>query len=192
MNDSNHTRLADLLHPASGWADVRVVVGRLDERSPQALDELRQHGEQGGSLLIVPEPGDRFLADLAGVDVEQQLTRAEWFLTLAERAERARLESEVPVSSPLHILRTVASGVEVAATTSHAYNQRAVLAVRKMGLGLVLTTGVVDLDALLSQPTLGRFVRRLLERSPAPARHWCYWRKRSTDRLCHRQFAMPA
>lgn len=170
MSDSNQTRLADLLHPANGWADVRVVVGRLDERSPETVQELRRHALQGGSLLVIAEPGDAELPGLAGVEVEAQLPRAEWFVTLAARPEAARLETEVPITTSLHVLRPARAGVEIVATTSHAFDHRNVMTRSGLGDGIVVCTGISDLEALLGHPVIGRFARRLTTPATTPRR----------------------
>jgi predicted dehydrogenase len=146
------------------------VAGRLDERTPTAVDELRRHVEAGGSLLVVPEPGDPRGTALTGVTVDRELARAEWFVTLGDRPEATRLDREVPVSTPLHVLRAVADDVTVVATTSVAFRHVPVLAVRSLGAGRVLSAGVSDLEALLAHQVLGRFVRRLLDRPRTPAR----------------------
>jgi len=126
------------------------------------LDELRRHIDAGGSLLAVLEPGDASLTELTGVRVEEMLPRSEWFVTLPLRAEASRLDREIPVTSALHVLAPIASDVEVVATTSHGFRERPVLAVRTVGPGRVLSVGVTDLDALLTDPTLARYVHRLL------------------------------
>jgi hypothetical protein len=90
-----------------------VVVGRLDVRAPAAVEEMRRHVEAGGSLLVVPEPDDPVAADLTGVRVDRELARAEWFVTLGHGPEAARLDREVPVSTPLHVLHAVGEDVKV-------------------------------------------------------------------------------
>ena len=171
MTCAHHSGTVDLLQLPSEWTDVRVVVGRLDERSSGAVAELRAHVEAGGCLLVLPEPGDALQEDFTGVCVEGELPRGEWFVTLAERPERARLEGEVPVTTALHTLSPSRSDVEVVATSSHHFAHSVVLTVRAVGRGRVLATGISDLDALLSHPVLSRFLRRLAApRSSAPTR----------------------
>ncbi len=164
---ASHSRIPDLLAPSAGWGAVRVVVGRLEERSPAAVAELRHHAESGGALLVLPEPGDALQAALTGVVVDHELDRGEWVITVADRAEAARLDREVPVTTPLHVLRVISDDVTVAATSSIRFHHVPVLTSRALGLGRVVSTGLSDLDALLAHPVLGRFVRRLLS-PPAP------------------------
>jgi predicted dehydrogenase len=169
MTCTSRSPLPDLLELGNGWARVRVV-GRLDERDPAAVDDLRRFVEGGGSLLVVPEPGDAVATGLTGVRVDSALPQAEWFVTLGDGPEAARPDREVPVSAPLHVLGLVGDGVEVVATTSVAFRQVPVLAVRSLGAGRVVSTGVSDYEALLEHRVLGQFVRRLLGRPTLPAR----------------------
>jgi predicted dehydrogenase len=166
MTSASPSPLSDLLEPAGVW----VVVGRVDERAPAAVEELRRHVTSGGSLLVVPEPADPVQAELTGVHVDAERTRAEWFVTLGDRPEAARLDGEVPVSTPLHVLRPVAGDAEIVATTSVGFRHVPVLAVRSVGLGRVVSAGIADLEALLAHAVLGRYVRRLLGPPAAPAR----------------------
>ncbi len=170
MSCASHAGVPDLLEPASGWASVRVIVGRFDERDPAAVDELRRYVEAGGSLLVVPEPGDPAGTALTGVDVEAHLARTEWFVTLGDIPQAARLDGEVPVATPLHVLRPVGDDAEVVATTSVAFRHVPVLAVRPLGRGRVVSAGVSDLGALLAHEVLGKFVRRLLGPPIVPTR----------------------
>lgn len=170
MTCGSHDRVSDFFERARSWAAVRVVVGRLDERTPADIDELRRHVESGGALLVVPEPGDPVQSDLTGVVVDEEQPRAEWFVTLVDRPDAARLDREVPVLTPLHLLRVGAADVEVVATSSVAFRHRPVLTTRTVGLGRVVSTGITDLDALLAHPVAGRYVRRLLGAPPAPTR----------------------
>lgn len=185
MTCAHHGRLPDFLLRTSEWAHVRVVIGRLDDgregpggegpgrEGPGregSVDELRHHVIAGGALLVVPEPGDLCQTELTGVRVETTLPRSEWFVTLAVRPEAARLDKEVPVTTPLHILTAVAPDVEVVATTSAGFQPRAALALRTVGLGRILSVGVTDLDALFADPTLVRYAHRLLSAPSTPRR----------------------
>lgn len=170
MTCAHHGRLPDFLQRAPEWAHVRVVMGRLDDAHNATVDDLRRHVTAGGALLVVPEPGDLCQTELTGVRVESTLPCSEWFMTLAVRPEAARLGGEVPVTSPLHVLAAVAPDVEVVATTSAGFQPRAVLALRTVGLGHVLSVGVTDLDALFTDPTLVRYTHRLLSAPNTPRR----------------------
>lgn len=121
----------------------------------------------GGALLVSPAADDPEAAALAGVTVETTLPRTEWFVTLAARPEAARLEGEVPVTSGLALLRPSSEPTTVAATTSVHGVHRPTLTVRSLGEGIVVASGVTDLEALRSHRVLGPYVRRLLERRAA-------------------------
>ncbi|MDA3023545.1 MAG: hypothetical protein O3C70_02370, partial [Actinomycetota bacterium] len=68
---------------------VRIVAGRL---RPEVAGELLTFVSAGGAVLIAPEPGDEVAAAFAGLRVTSDLPRAEWFVTLVDRPEVARLD----------------------------------------------------------------------------------------------------
>jgi predicted dehydrogenase len=145
--------------PASpGGTEVRYAVGPIE---PELVDDLESFARAGGSVVLVPAADDPATVRLGGVEVIGRLPRTEWFVTLAERPERVRLDGEVPVTSSLAVLRPCAPGVDVAATTSIHFEHRPTITVRRVGAGRVITTGVTDLRALVAQPSLARFVERL-------------------------------
>jgi predicted dehydrogenase len=144
--------------------EVRVLTGRI---GPDAATELTAFVRDGGCVLMAPEPGDAVAADLAGLRVSAELPHAEWFVTLAERPEAARLEREVPVSSRLRTLEVAAPDTTVVATTSVRFQHLTTMTVRTLGEGRIVSSGVADLDALQAHGTLGRFVARLLRPTPA-------------------------
>lgn len=138
---------------------VRIVAGRV---ASDAVCELLAFVEDGGAVLIAPEPGDEVAAAFAGLRVSSDLPRAEWFVTLVDRPEVARLDREVPVTSRLRTFEVTASDTTVVATTSVRFQHVPTLAVRTHGAGRIVSSGVADLDALQAHATLGRFVARLL------------------------------
>jgi predicted dehydrogenase len=152
--------------PSDCWNDSQLVTGRLD---PQRADDLDRFVRSGGTALIALEPDDSLGAALAGVEVVADLPATEWFVTLADRAAGARLDGEVAVTSALRPLRQVAADVQIAATTSIRFEHQPTIAVRTVGAGRIVSTGVRDLDAIRRHPTLGTFVARLL-RPATPAR----------------------
>ncbi|MFZ9016507.1 MAG: Gfo/Idh/MocA family protein [Ilumatobacteraceae bacterium] len=131
---------------------------------PALVAELEQFARAGGVVVLVPVDGDTAAIDLGGVEVAGHLPRTEWFVTLADRPERTRLDGEVPVTSPLAVLRPCAPDVDVVATTSIHFEHRPTLTVRDLGAGRVITSGITDLVALFAQPNLARFVDRLARR----------------------------
>jgi len=139
--------------------EVRVLAGRV---GTDTAAELMAFVRDGGCLLMAPEPGDTVAAELAGLRVSTELPHAEWFVTLADRPEVARLEREVPVSSRLRTFEVIAPDTTVVATTSVRFTHLPSIAVRTLGAGRVVASGVADLDALQAHATLGRFVARLL------------------------------
>jgi predicted dehydrogenase len=149
-------------------AAVRVVTGRL---LPESAADLVRFVSAGGALLIAPGPGDEVAAELAGVRVVTELPRAEWFVTLVERPEGTRLAQEVPVVTPLRVLEVTASDTAMATSTSVRFQHVPTMAVRTLGAGRIVSSGVADLAALQMHATLGRFVARLLRPSfIAPSR----------------------
>jgi predicted dehydrogenase len=160
-------RDADLALPRTALGSTHVVRGRLDLRTPDERAALVRWVESGGALLLSPAADDAEAHALAGLVVEAALPRTEWFVTLADRPEAARLEGEVPVTSALCLLRATAEHTAVAATTSVHGRHRPTLTVRTLGDGVVVASGVADLDALRAHDVLGPFVRRLLERRAA-------------------------
>jgi predicted dehydrogenase len=143
-------------------AAVRVVTGRL---LPETAADLATFVSAGGAVLIAPEPGDDVAAELAGVRVVTELPRAEWFVTLVERPEGTRLEQEVPVVTPLRVLEATASDTAVVTSTSVRFGHVPTMAVRTLGAGRVVSSGIVDVAALQAHETLGRLVMRLLQPS---------------------------
>jgi predicted dehydrogenase len=155
-NGSVHT-----LEDASRGA-VRVIAGRV---GPETAQGLLTFVRGGGCILMAPEPGDSVAAELAGLRVLADLPDTEWFITLVDRPEVARLDREVRVSTRLRTFEVSAPDTTVVATTSVRFAHVPTLAVRTVGAGRVVSSGVADLDALQAHPTLGRFVARLLRPS---------------------------
>jgi predicted dehydrogenase len=139
------------------WTNVHT--GRLD--ATRALD-IERIAESGGCVLLAIEPDDDVAAALAGVAVTADLPRTEWYVTLADPVASTRLDGEVAITSPLRTLQPIDGGVDVAATTSVRFVHHPTVAVRSIGAGRIVTTGVADVDALAAHPTLGPFVSRLL------------------------------
>jgi predicted dehydrogenase len=137
---------------------LRCVSGPLDRSQ---ADELERFARSGGSVVLVPAADDPESVRLGGVEVAARLPRTEWFVTLADRPERVRLDGEVAVTSPLLVLRPCAPDVVVAATTSVRFEHRPTIAVRDVGDGRVISIGVADLAAVFAQPSLDRFIERL-------------------------------
>lgn len=148
---------------AHSWNDTLLVTGRVDV---DRAAELERIADAGGCILLAIEPGDASAAALAGVGVEEDLPRTEWFITLADDAASTRLDGEVPITTPLRTLAPIDGGITVAATTSVRFHHRPTIVVRCVGAGRIVTTGIADLDALGRHPTLAPFVARLLTPSP--------------------------
>jgi len=144
---------------------VQVVAGRL---GPDTAAQLLAFVRGGGSILLAPEPGDTVAAELAGLHVSAELPSTEWFVTLTDRPEAARLDREVPVTTRLRTLEVAAPDTTVVATTSVRFQHLPTMTVRTLGAGRVVASGVADLDALQAHATLGRFVARLLQPGFAP------------------------
>lgn len=139
--------------------DVRTSTGRLDTESATSLEA---HARAGGCVLLVPEPGDELAAALAGASITASLPHTEWFATLAPRPEAARLDNEVPITSPLLTLDPFDPDVEIAATTSVRFRHEPTIIVRRVGPGRVVTVGMTAIGSVDVHSTLGPFVRRLL------------------------------
>lgn len=148
--------------PDARFGPARVVVGRISEESAA---ELLHFATTGGSVLLAPEPGDAVASEIAGVRVASPLPRTEWYVTLAERPEAARLTGEVPITSALNTLDVIGPDVAIAATTSVRFEHRPTLAVRTVGSGRIVSSGVADLAALVRHDVLGPYVARLLRPS---------------------------
>jgi predicted dehydrogenase len=148
------------------WHDAHLVTGRLD---PSRAGDLHRLVTAGGIAVIALEPNDAVAAELAGVEVIDDLPRTEWFVTLADAPSAARLDGEVAITSALRSLRPASDDVEVSATTSIRFEHRPTITVRTLGAGRIVASGITDLDALRTHPTLGTFVARLL-RPVAPSR----------------------
>jgi predicted dehydrogenase len=144
--------------PSDCWNDLRLVTGRLDA---QRADDLERFVRSGGTALIAVEPDDPHALAFTGVEVAIDLPSTEWFVTLADSAAAARLEGESAVSSPLRTLRPVGADVTVAATTSVRFVHHPTIAVRPLGAGRIVVSGIADLRALTTHLTLGPFVARL-------------------------------
>ncbi len=141
------------------WNDTLLVTGRLDA---DRAAEIERIADSGGCVLLAIEPDDDIAAAVAGVAVAQDLAAAEWFVTLTDDDAAARLDREVAVTTPLRILAPIDGGIAVAATTSVRFVHHPTVAVRCVGSGRIVTTGIADLDALQRHRTLAPFVARLL------------------------------
>ena len=144
------------------WNDTLLVTGRLDADRAAYIERT---AEAGGSVLLAIEPDDDIAASIAGVAVASDLPHTEWFVTLADDDAARRLDTEVPITSALRTLAPIDGGVTIAATTSVRFTHHPTIAVRHLGAGRIVTTGIGDLDALRRHSTLAPFVARLL--SPA-------------------------
>jgi len=160
-------RDADLALPRTPIGAFHVVRGRLDQRHGDEREDLARWVRAGGALLLAPAADDRDALSLAGARVATVLPRTEWFVTLAARPEAVRLDGEVPVTSPLALLEVADEATSVAATTSVHGQHRPTMTVRTLGDGVVVASGIADLEALLAHDVLGRYARRLLERRVA-------------------------
>lgn len=149
--------ITELVDRAQG--EVRVHSGRV---GPDTAEELLAFVRGGGSILMAPEPGDTAAAELAGLQVTTELPHTEWFVTLVDRPEVARLDREVPITTRLRTFESTAPDTTVVATTSVRFHHVPTMAVRTVGAGRIVSSGVADLDALQAHATLGRFVARLL------------------------------
>lgn len=139
--------------------DFHLVTERLDTDS---FGLFEAHARNGGSVLLVPQPGDEFAEALAGAHITAPLPNTEWFVTLAARPEAVRLDGEVPISTPLLTFAPFDPDVEVAATTSVRFEHRPTMLVRRVGAGRIITIGMTVVEAVDAHETLGPFLRRLL------------------------------
>ena len=130
--------------------------------TPTTPHALEAHAESGGSVLLVPEPGDEHRRSARRGTVGTPLPHTEWFITLADRPEAVRLDGEVPVTTPLLTLDPFDPDVEVAATTSVQFAHQPTMLVRRVGAGRVVTVGMTAAGAVDAHPTLGPYLRRLL------------------------------
>ncbi len=147
------------------WHDTMLVTGRLDAERASEVERL---AESGATVLIAIEPGDDAASAIAGVSVTSDLPRSEWFVTLADDRAASRLHGETSITTALRTLTPIDGGATIAATTSVKFVHHPTIAVRCVGAGRIVTTGIADLDVLQRHPTLGPFVARLLEpRTPA-------------------------
>jgi predicted dehydrogenase len=145
------------------WNDTLLVTGRLDA---DRAGEIERIAEAGGCVLLAIEPDDDIAAAVAGVAVAADLPRTEWFVTLSDGDASARLDAEVSITTPLRTLAPIDGGISIAATTSVRFVHHPTIAVRCVGSGRIVTTGIADLAALQRHRTLAPFVARLLSPSP--------------------------
>jgi predicted dehydrogenase len=145
------------------WHDILVVTGRVDDRRAA---EVSRAAEAGRSILLAIEPDDEVASALAGVTIGADLPATEWFVTLADDRAASRLDDEVPITTALRTLVPVDGGIDVVATTSVRFVHHPTITVRRLGAGRIVATGIADLDALRRQPTLARFVERVLHPTP--------------------------
>jgi predicted dehydrogenase len=147
---------------ADPWKDTVLVTGRLDA---DRAGEIERIAESGGRVLLVIEPDDDIAASIAGVAVAANLPLTEWFVTLTDGDAAARLDAEVPITTPLRTLAPIDGGISIAATTSVRFVHHPTVAVRCIGDGRIVTTGIADLAALQRHRTLAPFFARLLSPS---------------------------
>jgi predicted dehydrogenase len=144
---------------------VRTSLGRLDVTTAA---QLEAHATNGGSVLLVPQPGDDIAERLSGATFSQPLPTTEWFVTLTDRPEAARLDGEVPITTSLILLDPQHPDTEIAASSSVRFQHHPTIVVRRIGAGRVVTIGMSSPGLVDTHPTLGPFVRRLL-RNHVPA-----------------------
>ncbi|MFW2381284.1 MAG: Gfo/Idh/MocA family protein [Acidimicrobiales bacterium] len=130
--------------------------------------ETEDFAAAGGTVLFVPAPDSEQDALLAGAWVSDVLPRTEWFITLADRPERVRLDGEVPITSPLITFDIKDPATVAAATTSVRFQHQPTLLVRTVGEGRVITSGITDVSALAQHDTLHRYLQRLSHSTFAP------------------------
>ncbi len=146
-------------------ASTRTIVGPITTHD---VGEVEQFARNGGTVLFVPAPDSEPDASLAGAWVSDVLPRTEWFVTLADRPERARLEGEVPITSPLITFDIKDGATVAAATTSVRFTHQPTLLVRTIGEGRVIVSGITDLASLSHHDTLSRYLQRLSHTTFAP------------------------
>lgn len=134
---------------------------------PDRIAELISLAEQGGAVLVVAQPGDDQASSLTGVSVASDEGAGEWFVTLDDRPEAARLDTEVALTTPLRTLTPLNGSAQVAATTSVRFQHQPVISIRSLGEGRVVTVGTADVARALAHPVVGTYIRRLLA-APAP------------------------
>jgi predicted dehydrogenase len=154
---------------STATAGYVVFDQRADDAGPDRIADLIAAVDAGAAVLVVAQPGDEQASALTGVTVTSDFDRGEWFITLGDRPERARLDDEVALTTPLRTLAPLNGTAAVAASTSIRFEHRPVICVRSLGAGRVVTIGTTDLDATLAHPVVGTFVRRLLA-APSPRR----------------------
>ena len=140
-------------------AEVMVLARPL---GPDDVTAAEAHLAGGGSVLLAPVPGDECAERLSGCRVVAELPDTEWFITLSQRPEAARLDGEVPVRTALRLMQPAAADVEVVATTSVRFRHEPTMTLRRVGSGRVVTVGISDPATVFGHPTVGRFARRLL------------------------------
>ncbi len=155
-----------ITHPtASG--ETLVLERPIDELSASERETLIDQIQRGARLFLVLQPGDQAGSELAGAEVAHIEPLTEWFVTLADRPEAARLDGEVPVRSGLRHLRPTTDDVEIAATASVRFEHRPVLTLRQLGAGVVIGSGL-DADAARNHAVVGHFIERLLAGTADP------------------------
>ncbi|MEZ5230075.1 MAG: Gfo/Idh/MocA family oxidoreductase [Acidimicrobiales bacterium] len=140
---------------------MTMLTRSLDGLSDDDLDELTGRIRGGERVFVELRPGDRAAALLAGAEAVEVEPLTEWFITLADRPEAARLEREVPLHSGLRHLRPIDGEVQIVATCSVRFEHRPVLTVRRLGDGVVVGSGL-DATAARAHPVIGHFIDRLL------------------------------
>ncbi len=145
--------------PAPGAALGAPVLVHRGTMQPDEADRLRTAAAAGATVIVVAEPDDPVGAELTGCRVDESLPRTEWFVTLASGPAAARLDAEVPITTALRLLGPIEA--DTVATTSVRFRHHPTLAVRPVGEGRIITSGVVDLTALETHHTLGPYLRRL-------------------------------
>ena len=151
--------------------DVAVLDATSEGPEPEHIARLISIAEQGGGVLVAVRPGDDQVAALTGVEVATDEGAGEWFVTLADRQESARLEGEVALTTPLRTLTPLNGSAQVAATSSIRFEHRPVICVRPIGAGRVVAVGTIDLDATLAHPVV--FTARIPVRPAASASFAC-------------------
>ena len=156
--------------PHVAWADALVLDGPLPDLGDEAVRLLHDRVHGGAALLAVgaaPVPGAQpGLAALLGVTCTPPATGSpsEVFATVAPSTSplTARASAEFPVVDVVSTLTPVADGVEPLLTCSIGFAHRLVTAVRRLGDGQVVVSGIGTTARALSAPDLARTLARAL------------------------------
>ncbi|GAC1528661.1 MAG: hypothetical protein NVS3B12_00950 [Acidimicrobiales bacterium] len=159
--------------PDLARVDALIVDGQPGAREGRDLERIGEWVRAGGVVVAVGATSsdrDGFWGDLLGAASAPPPPPGEYALQLIDTASglTVRLPGESLVTDALTPLDHLHPEADVLARVSVRFEDRVVLAERRVGRGRVVVAGVGNLPAALAHPVVETTLRRALSMAPPP------------------------